>query len=77
METERKLDKKTIRAVMTTQEPDKFTETDLMKLHISNKDKAKDVSFISVLVPRCTENESIVVEKIDVSVDMCKSIMMS
>ena len=66
METEIDFNKKTIRAVMTTQEPDKFTETDLMGLHISNKVKAKDTSFVSVLIPRCEENKGIKISKIQV-----------
>lgn len=41
----------TIRAVMTTQEPDKFTENKMKSLHISNSKPSKDMSFITVLVP--------------------------
>jgi len=41
----------TIRAVMTTQEPDKFTENRMKALHVSNKSKVKDMTFVSVLVP--------------------------
>lgn len=41
--------KKTIRAVMTTQEPDNFREVVLNRLSISNKIKSKDCHFVNVL----------------------------
>ena len=41
--------KKTIRAVMTTQEPDNFREVVLNRLSISNKEKANDCHFVNLL----------------------------
>lgn len=46
-----KLDEHTVKAVMTTQEPDKFTENHMKSLLISNTEKACAMSFLSVFVP--------------------------
>ncbi len=57
------LKENTVRAVMTTQEPDKFTENHMKGLCISNRDKLKEVSFISVIVP---DGDSCLIEKIEI-----------
>ena len=41
----------TVRAVMTTQEPDKFTENHMKGLRITNTDKVKNLIFLSVFLP--------------------------
>ncbi len=40
-----------VRAVMTTQEPDKFRETKMKTISLSTKEKSKTVEFVNVLVP--------------------------
>lgn len=40
-----------VRAVMTTQEPDKFRETKMKTINLSTKEKSKTVEFVHVLVP--------------------------
>ncbi len=40
-----------IRAVMTTQEPDKFRETKMKTIHLTSTLKSNSIEFISVLVP--------------------------
>ena len=51
-ETEVKQYSTYVRAVMTTQEPDKFRETNMRTLDVSNKEKKKDCTFIHVLNAR-------------------------
>ena len=41
----------TVRAVMTTQEPDKFTETTMKGLTFTNKEAVPELSFITVFAP--------------------------
>lgn len=40
-----------VRAVMTTQEPDKFRETKMKTISLSTKEKSKTIEFVHVLVP--------------------------
>lgn len=54
-----------IRAVMTTQEPDKFTENKMKALHISNKNKMKSLNFLNVLIPDKIGGKSYLVRRID------------
>ena len=55
----------TVRAVMTTQEPDKFRETKMKTLHITNTDKVKKQTFITVLKPfALAEGNDMTVEKL-------------
>jgi hypothetical protein len=63
--TEYKLLENNIRAVMTTQEPDKFTENRMKALHISNKNKMKSINFLNVLIPDEIGGKSYLVNKID------------
>lgn len=63
--TEYKLLENNIRAVMTTQEPDKFTENRMKALHISNKNKMKNINFLNVLIPDEIGGKSYLVNKID------------
>lgn len=54
-----------VRAVMTTQEPDKFRETKMKTLHISNDDPVKKQAFITVLKPfSSNEENTMVIEKL-------------
>lgn len=46
-----KLDEHTVRAVMTTQEPDKFTENHMKSLLVSNTEKACRFGMLSIFVP--------------------------
>ncbi len=55
----------TVRAVMTTQEPDKFRETNMKTLHITNTEKVRNQSFITVLKPyRLGEESDILVDRL-------------
>lgn len=63
--TEYNLLENTIRAVMTTQEPDKFTENPMKALHVSNKDKVKNLNFLNVLFPGDIGENSYEVRRID------------
>ncbi len=49
IEREEELSENVVRAVMTTQEPDKFTENKMKVLKTSNKNKAKTMLFFSIL----------------------------
>lgn len=51
-----------VRAIMTTQEPDKFRETKMKTMVIENTEKAKDMNFFNILKPQRTFGE----EKFDV-----------
>ncbi|MDC7221036.1 MAG: DUF4962 domain-containing protein [Spirochaetales bacterium] len=55
----------TVRAVMTTQEPDKFTETNMRGVLVSNKEAAKSLRFATILLPRPDDFTGRVVEKIE------------
>ncbi|MDC7232504.1 MAG: DUF4962 domain-containing protein [Spirochaetales bacterium] len=55
----------TVRAVMTTQEPDKFTENHMKGLCISNTVKTERMSFLTVLIPGESEGGKIIVKKIE------------
>ncbi|WP_058485794.1 DUF4962 domain-containing protein [Defluviitalea phaphyphila] len=65
IETEYDLSENVVRAIMTTQEPDKFTETRMKTLHISNKNKAKKMYFLNVLVPGAFGDPYLNIKKID------------
>ena len=53
-----------VRAVMTTQEPDKFRETKMKTLHVTNDEPVKKQAFITVLKPyRSNEVNTLNVEK--------------
>lgn len=58
------LNENTVRAVMTTQEPDKFTENHMKGIRISNKELVEKQSFISALVPRSAEADHQEIEKV-------------
>ena len=54
-----------VRAVMTTQEPDKFRETKMKTVVIENEIKAKDMMFFNILKPQRTfSKENFEVEEI-------------
>jgi hypothetical protein len=57
----------TVRAVMTTQEPDKFTETNMRGLRISNREPVKGMRFATLVLPRPNEYKDRRVEKIETS----------
>ncbi|GAB6107259.1 DUF4962 domain-containing protein [Fusibacter bizertensis] len=59
--TEHKLADNTIRAIMTTQEPDKFTENKMKALKISNIAKTQKMIFLSILAPT---NDDVVAKRI-------------
>ena len=40
-----------VRAVMTTQEPDKYRETKMKTIHLTSNEKVKSMAFIHVLIP--------------------------
>lgn len=46
-----------VRAVMTTQEPDKFTENKMKGLHISNTCPVEKIGYMTVLIPKTIEHE--------------------
>lgn len=50
-ETQYELSENTIRTVMTTQEPDKYTENKMKALKISNIERTKKMTFFSILAP--------------------------
>lgn len=56
--TESEFIENSVKAVMTTQEPDKYTEIKMKGLYLSNTEKKKKVTFLNVLVP--TKDEVIV-----------------
>lgn len=49
-----KLKETNVRAIMTTQEPDKFREAKMKTITIENKSKAKDTWFLNILSTRST-----------------------
>ncbi|GKX29412.1 hypothetical protein SH1V18_18920 [Vallitalea longa] len=65
VETEYELLENNVRAIMTTQQPDKFRECRMKTLHISNKSKQKDLCFLNVIMPSKADDNSLVVEKIN------------
>lgn len=54
-----------VRAVMTTQEPDKFRETQMKGLRISNDKPEKIVNFMNVIIPRKKDGIEYKVTKVD------------
>ena len=54
-----------VRAVMTTQEPDKFTENQMKGICISNIEKTESFSFISVVVPLNKQTNEIKVTRFE------------
>lgn len=64
IDTEYKLLENNVRAVMTTQEPDKFRETKMKAIHISNRDEMENVNFLNVLIPDEIGGKSYIVNKI-------------
>lgn len=40
-----------VRAIMTTQEPDKFREIKMKTVHLTSLEKSKDIEFINILMP--------------------------
>ncbi|ADO83901.1 DUF4962 domain-containing protein [Ilyobacter polytropus] len=52
-----------VRAIMTTQEPDKYRETKMKTMVIENREKSKDMYFFNILKPQRTFDE----EEISVS----------
>lgn len=64
VETEYELLENNVRAIMTTQQPDKFRECRMKTLHISNKSKQKDLCFLNVIMPSKPDDNALVVEKI-------------
>jgi hypothetical protein len=64
METTYKLLENNVKAVMTTQEPDKCREAKMKTLHIENKEKVKDMYFLNVLAPESINEDTLVVNKI-------------
>lgn len=54
-----------VRAVMTTQEPDKYRETKMKTLHISNRHKEANLHFLHVLVPGPIDGKQLMVNRID------------
>lgn len=65
VETETTMKENVVRAVMTTQEPDKFTENHMKGVICSNKVKTKNHSFVSVFVPLSETGSDITVEKVE------------
>lgn len=65
METECKLIENNVRAIMTTQEPDKYRETKMKTLHLSNRTKEKNVHFLNVLIPGAIGEDQLVVKGIE------------
>jgi hypothetical protein len=56
-----------VRAVMTTQEPDKFRETRMKTITIENKIKSKDAYFLNILSTRSAfDDEQTIVKEINV-----------
>jgi hypothetical protein len=53
------LSENVVRAVMTTQEPDKYRETVMKTINLSTTDKSKSAEFIHVLVPFPTDKKPI------------------
>jgi hypothetical protein len=54
-----------VRAIMTTQEPDKFRETNMKTINIENETKAKDMCFINVFsIRNAFDEEKIKVKQI-------------
>lgn len=51
-----------VRAVMTTQEPDKFRETKMETLNISNKELTYAIQFVTVIDLNCDNNQKIKLE---------------
>ncbi|MDC7225003.1 MAG: DUF4962 domain-containing protein, partial [Spirochaetales bacterium] len=64
-ETEVNTHTNTVRAVMTTQEPDKFTETNMRGLCVSNKVATKTMRFATLILPRPEDFADRKVEKIE------------
>jgi hypothetical protein len=54
-----------VRAVMTTQEPDKFRETNMKTIHTCNKEAAKEFKFLHVLIPGKMGDNKYQVKQID------------
>jgi len=47
-----------VKAIMTTQEPDKYSETRMKTVHVTSDIKSKSMEFISILVPYPTKARS-------------------
>lgn len=65
IETDYRLLENNIKAVMTTQEPDKFTENKMKTLHIFNINKTKNSNFLNVLIPDEIGGKSYGINKIN------------
>ncbi|WP_461207105.1 DUF4962 domain-containing protein [Clostridium sp. DL1XJH146] len=65
VETDYEFVQNNVRAVMTTQEPDKYTENKMKGLYVSNRHKTEQQSFLTVLAPKNSDND-IVVEKVKI-----------
>jgi hypothetical protein len=64
-ETSFDLKENVVRAVMTTQEPDKFTENHMKGLCIVNKEKTEKLSFMTLIVPLVDETRNLTVKKVE------------
>lgn len=64
-----------VRAVMTTQEPDKFRETQMKGLYISNCEPSKMCHFLNVLIPE--QSESSLYDVVRINQETCFGVEVS
>lgn len=60
VKTESELKENVVKAVMTTQEPDKFTENHMKGLCFRNIEKTEKLNFLSVIIPENNNNKYLV-----------------
>ncbi|WAA08944.1 DUF4962 domain-containing protein [Fervidibacillus albus] len=65
-ESDYKFKNTVVRAIMTTQEPDKFRETKMRTIHIENKEKSNSMCFLNVIsIRKAFDEENIQIQRID------------